>query len=129
MDREKVIKGLECCCEHIKGMNCDNCPYDEEQTEINQCTSALAYDALELLKEQEAEIEKLTRYINGFSRDAIPVVRCKDCKHRPTQTEPGKEGFTLDFPDAMCPCGCEDGYYSWYPKDDWFCAYGERAES
>lgn len=57
------------------------------------------------------------------------LVRCKDCKHRPTQTEPGKEGFTLDFPDAMCPCGCEDGYYSWYPKDDWFCAYGERAES
>ena len=56
-DREKVINGLECCCEHIEGMNCDHCPYDEEQIEIgqiNQCTSALAYDALALLKEQEA---------------------------------------------------------------------------
>ena len=55
-DREKVIKGLKCCCEHIEGMNCDHCPYDEEQTEIgqiNQCTSALAYDALALLKEQD----------------------------------------------------------------------------
>jgi hypothetical protein len=61
--------------------------------------------------------------------DMRPMVLCKDCKHRPTQTEPGKEGFTLDFPDTMCPCGCEDGYYSWYPKDDWFCAYGELAES
>ena len=61
-DREKVIKGLECCCEHIEGMNCDHCPYDEEQTEIgqiNQCTSALSYDALELLKEQSNTMNKL----------------------------------------------------------------------
>ena len=61
-DREKVINGLECCCEHIQGMNCDHCPYDEEQIEIgqiNQCTSALAYDALALLKEQQERIEML----------------------------------------------------------------------
>jgi len=59
IDREKVKQGLECCCEHIKGMNCDKCPYDKEQVEIgqiNQCTSELAYDALALLKEQEHEV-------------------------------------------------------------------------
>ena len=73
MDREKVIKGLECCCEHIKGMNCDHCPYDEEQIEIgqiNQCTSALAYDALALLKEQENEKKR------------NPVIVCPHCGKR-----------------------------------------------
>lgn len=56
----------------------------------------------------------------------IPV-RCKDCKHRPTK--PGKydDGFDLTFPDEVCPCYCDDDpFYSWYPKDDWFCPKGER---
>ena len=61
-DIEKVKQGLECCCEHIEGMNCDKCPYDKEQEEIaqiNQCTSALAYDALALLKEQKDALEQM----------------------------------------------------------------------
>ena len=55
-DREKVMRGLECCCTHIVGMSCGNCPYEIEQREdegISDCTSVLAYDALDLLKEQE----------------------------------------------------------------------------
>jgi hypothetical protein len=47
-------------------MSCGNCPYEIEQREdegISDCTSALAYDALALLKEQET------------------VIRCKDCKY------------------------------------------------
>ena len=36
-------------------------------------------DAIKVLKEQEAEIEQLNRFVNGFSRDAVPVVRCKNC--------------------------------------------------
>lgn len=57
------------------------------------------------------------------------LVRCKDCKHRPTITINGEyenNGFDLEFPDYKCPCQCEDGYYSWMPKDDWFCGNGER---
>ena len=50
----------------------------------------------------------------------VEVVRCKDCKHRPTEE--------LDFPDGKCPCECEDSYYSRYPADDWFCPNGERRE-
>ena len=56
MDRETVMRGLECCCTHIVGMSCGNCPYEIEQREgdgISDCTSVLAYDALALLKEQE----------------------------------------------------------------------------
>lgn len=54
--------------------------------------------------------------------DVVEVVRCKDCKHRPHQ---GKM-FVLPT-DNCCPCIDPDDYYhSWMPKDDWFCAEGER---
>ena len=53
-------------------------------------------------------------------------VRCKDCKHRPQKPNyDDYDGFDLEFPDRRCPCQCEDGFYSWYPNDDWFCANGE----
>jgi hypothetical protein len=59
------------------------------------------------------------------------VVRCKDCKHRPIQTEPPKTyGFSIEFPEgSKCPCQCDDGFYSWYPADNWFCADGEPKDS
>lgn len=57
------------------------------------------------------------------SADAVEVVRCKDCIHRPTGTGANHD---LEFPDSKCPCQCEDYWYSWMPNDDWFCANGER---
>lgn len=58
--------------------------------------------------------------------DAVAVCRCKDCKHRPTKPEKYDDGFDLAFPDEVCPCYCDgDPFYSWYPKDDWFCPKGE----
>ena len=53
------------------------------------------------------------------------VVRCKDCKHRPIKPDCYENGFDLEFPDGKCPCLCADGWYSWFPSDDWFCADGE----
>lgn len=46
--------------------------------------------------------------------DAVPVVRCKDCKH-------------LDPEDKKCDCGHT---ILWQlPRDDnWFCADGERRD-
>ena len=61
------------------------------------------------------------------SIDAVQVVRCKDCKHRPKRLEEvGGEGFNLEFPDYKCPCQCDDGWYNWMPDDNWFCGNGER---
>lgn len=57
-------------------------------------------------------------------------VRCKDCKHRPTKPENfniSNGGFDLEFPDDECPCQCDDGWYSWYPPDDFFCARGDNS--
>ncbi len=56
------------------------------------------------------------------------LIRCKDCKHRPTINGEYKNGFSLEFPTTKCPCQCDDGYYSWMPKDDWYCGNGERKE-
>lgn len=49
------------------------------------------------------------------SIDAVPAVRCKDCKHR--------------YHSVECPCQSYDHFYSWIPADDWFCKKGERKES
>ena len=76
----------------------------------------------------------MTEYIVQYENDYLQLlpdkmqelIRCKECKHRPMQPEPGKTGFALEFPDSKCPCQCDDGWYSWYPPDDWFCPRGER---
>ena len=54
MDREKVIKGLECIVTNGK---CDlfNCPY----WDASSCINAVSSDAIALLKEQAEEIERL----------------------------------------------------------------------
>lgn len=60
-DREKVIKGLECCTRYETGKqlnSCLDCPY-VEPIGFNQfrCKSQeMKEDALALLKEQEAEL-------------------------------------------------------------------------
>lgn len=56
-DREKVIKGLECC---LGSNDCDlepeeDCPYKG----MCLCTMALRFDILTLLKEQQERIETL----------------------------------------------------------------------
>ena len=58
------------------------------------------------------------------------LVMCKDCKHRPRRIDVGDEheGYNLEFPDEICPCYCEDHWYNWMPRDDWFCGNGERKE-
>ena len=64
--------------------------------------------------------------VKKTGRELVEVVRCKDCKHRPVKPDDYETGFDLEFPDSKCPCKCDDGYYSWYPNDNWFCAGGER---
>lgn len=55
MDREKVIKGLECCyCNFPKQMDCKNCPYDKICYHDKAC-SLMLRDALELLKEYKRQ--------------------------------------------------------------------------
>ena len=91
------------------GDNCIGVKWNECEYNGHGCIDALLEDALALLKAQE------------------PVVRCKDCKHRPILDDALEiGGFGLEFPDYHCPCRCDDGYYSRMPEDDWYCPKGER---
>ena len=54
------------------------------------------------------------------------IVLCKECKHRTRSSEEDEIHHELEFPDHICPCRCEDNWYSWKPEDDFFCRYGER---
>jgi hypothetical protein len=56
----------------------------------------------------------LTVLDNAPTVDAVPVCRCKDCKHR-------------DPEDHKCDCG-HDILWQLPRDDDWFCADGERKE-
>lgn len=80
-------------------------------------------------------------FIKKPTVDAVEVVRCKDCKHRPAfryddryvegprYQETLKNGLTVTLEDTRCPCvNGLDSYFSYVPKDDWFCANGERSE-
>lgn len=46
--------------------------------------------------------------------DAVPVIRCRDCKHR-------------DPEDKKCDCG-HDITWQLPRDDDWYCADAERKE-
>lgn len=103
--------------------------------------------ACDLIERQAARLAKcpfdgLNDYQRGWNDacDAIAnnapsaqseIIRCNECKHRPTPTMADDgitRGFSVEFPDEKCPCQCEDGWYNWYPENDFYCGYAERRE-
>lgn len=55
-DLEKVKKSLHCCTEDKVDMGCSVCEYRSYEEE---CTSALAFDALSVIEDQQKEIDRL----------------------------------------------------------------------
>lgn len=60
--------------------------------------------------------------------DAVPVVRCKDCKHRILN-----ENYNKEKPGSLkAVCELDTGDYFELGRcaedDDWFCADGERKD-
>ena len=74
-DRERVIKGLECCSQ-MAGEVCRECPYANECEEgegLLAGSAHLAANALALLREQEA-VEP-TRKVNENGQ----ILSCSNC--------------------------------------------------
>lgn len=102
-DREKVIKGLECCIKKMEGQRvCDECPYDEDFNCLG-CSVALR-QALALLREQEPVNVVMVQNIqtNTYDWGEETEIRtdffCPDCK------EIIASGWTSKF--HYCPwCG------------------------
>lgn len=89
VDREKVIKALECCAYK---QNCIECPYYKGNS---TCMDDKDKDALELLKEQEDL---------GAEQHPQELVRCKDCVFR-------------DDRDGMCEHVQQVRDPNWYCAD------------
>ena len=72
------------------------------------------------------ETEDLFGATDAPTIDAVPVVRCKDCKHRPKENGSPYGNIWTEFPEEeICPFNCEDPFYNQMPEDDFFCARGE----
>ena len=121
-DREKVIKGFECCHVMVHDMgpdksSCGICPYKDVQTEEQidlggiECIAVLHDDAMAPLKKQEEH-----KFFVDESGNITPrpvVVRCKDCNYYD-----GDENIGI----GTC---VKNGVCS---TPDWFCADGKRKE-
>lgn len=70
-DKEKVLKGLECCCA-MSGHECRKCPYSDECIGIDQPygMAHLAADALEQIQAYQQLLEWAVEC--GFGYDNIP---------------------------------------------------------
>ena len=113
MDKlEKAIKAWECC--HPFNRQCDKCPYDADCFHDSFDRVAIA-DMVKLLKEQQAEINKLNGFINGFSKDAVPVVRYKDCRN-------SKATKRIEGKYRHCPILCAD------VDEDFYCGFGKAKD-
>lgn len=113
IDREKVQKGLECCCGG--GMCFHGCPYHEVSQSVEGCTSQLASDALELLKEQQETISSFQgtiRKLNAALEEQAEIVRCGECIYH-------------HYENNRIPyCELIDYGYGWH--DDDFCSRGKK---
>ena len=80
----------------------------------------------------ENDWEELVAFADMVAeQEPIEIIRCGECKHRPIKEDADGEdyGFNLIEPtesDERCPCLVADGWYSWMPKDNFYCGFGER---
>ena len=77
---ENIIKGLKCCTHAKAPIPCDYCPYVEnnDYNDAWSCRIAVMKDALELLKEQKADI-KTGKWIYGEDEAGQDGYACSEC--------------------------------------------------
>jgi hypothetical protein len=99
-DREKIIKGLECCVIHINCSANGGCPYKQSG---GTCLNVAIKDALALLKAQEPRIVKISELTSGEPM----LVWLEDIDKAETVAGmifdyvPGRFGFKLTNIDSM----------------------------
>ena len=73
------------------------------------------------------DVNDLEEYTNQLPE----LIQCKDCINRPIKENPSGADYGFNIKpsdsDRYCPCVNEDdGWYSWMPDDNYYCAYGIR---
>lgn len=97
LDREKVIKGLECC--NPNEYHCGVCPYDDGCESCARCKPALHSDAIALLKAQEPLMVE--------ERAGTDTINCPKCGQQFARVGRDKSVY-LDLdeePDYCWKCG------------------------
>ena len=72
-------------------------------------------------------IERQREFLDKFPTiDAVPVVRCQDCKHHRDKNEQEQQYLVEDILICTSPDATDDCWNAVWP--DHFCSYGERKE-
>ena len=103
-DREKVMRGLECCALSSLG-DCDVCPY----TEI-RCSDHLCGDALALLREQEPRVMTLDEIYDCTEGDCL-YYQCKGFYDSNVLYISSDAGFYVDLRAAIHRFTCDPNLY------------------
>lgn len=115
------VKTEETCSDTISRQAAINYCYQLINVEHQQGSDEMNYG-----QERVNQTETILHHLEFMPSAQQEIVMCKDCKHRPIEKDgeimPPKED------DWKCPCLCDDYFYSWRPKDNFFCASGERRE-
>lgn len=81
----------------------------------------------------DVDPDSVIRVIEAIpAADVRPVITCSKCIYAPLGDG---QGFDLEWPHDdwpehnPCPCKCDDGWYSYKPKPDFFCANGKEEDS
>ena len=83
----------------------------------------------------EAEISSLPKDVIEAITGFVPIIRCRECKHRPRRSKEDdlvyapynitEDGRVTEEEDSTCPYLCDNEYYNSIPADDFYCKYGE----
>lgn len=98
IDREKVLKGLECCAA-MGGYECQKCPYRHEclDNDLPYGMSHLATDALALLEERDELLDRALQILNDNNSD-MPCI----AMHGSSFCEDFCNVDLLDLPKKEC---------------------------
>lgn len=118
-DREKVIKGLECCTQE---MDCPKCPYcNDDYSSVALCNFTVMEDALALLREQDPVTimkHKPLQISSGLTYCGV----CRRYLPRPSTAYPGSWNF-------CAWCGSEIDWSNVVPEDRGPWLYREGTEA
>ena len=75
-DLEKVIKGLECCCEYYDACG-EDCPYQEDM----ECANTIRHEALSVLKKYDVGSVK-PKKVKGYKPPVYTLFEyeCENCE-------------------------------------------------
>lgn len=130
IDADALIKWVQECGEKCPTLSVEKLSNTIKNAPTIDAVPVGAYEQTRWERDMAiSQLDEIGKSLCEKMDNVATVVRCKDCKHRPIDTGGHNYAEELLFPDdEVCPCQCGDPWYSWMPKDDWFCANGERSE-